>query len=910
MDIDAINQSEGPPGDSSHFNASNSALNEPKPPDIGRKRKTDVAPDDSMDLDGESSDAVENGELEPSFVTAGSVMADDSFDDTQEASNALNTLNEGPEMSIMDSFETSVSKNSSHHVIEEEHDPLLAAKGDTVMISPSPTSSSDLSKPTSTSDSVEITNVYIKEKNPKSQKNNLSENEEIKKNQENRKSKKQTSGAPLTDSIWNGQNASLQHHKNNSSIKLLSKDRLIKDLEKLGSGLNKNWEEDKFTDDLTFKKIRRLGFAKNYVTSHSQQEWAGEQGRIDRWNIPQEFLIDSLSLLGEHEYQKRAIELRIDRFEYKDTQLDPSKELSLKEKLEVIEDHFSHLPEKFYETALQLETKLKQVRAAKTNFLDLLAKATGEDKEARPSYLRAIHENEIQERDLMAQLTKENTLRAIVPLMMIRPLSNSTAYMSLSPIEGPKTSTQGPSLLMSLKKLLRQGYEGSTSDYYFKLSMIPSKPLANMFLVGLEHPSDHKNPEMAISELFNRGSMQITSSHNLNFSKFPSDVYSVEEKVKYEILVAHSERIRNTYYLDKDKEKSKSFYLIATDSGKVPTRKNANLPNYSLEIISTFKFCSYCHESDHPTFKCTKTNKNRTTYYPLSTPMVATYTSARESTTDNGSKFRKVRTGAFTEVTKGVKPQKIQQTIVNHGSNSFMNLPMEEPPSSTTDPTSTTAFSRQPTSTPTTPRQRQTQSQTPATKTKTTQDLDSEDIVIQTTTSIQTEANTITPPSTPFTVQTHKTTDTPSSMGASSTRRTPYSRPINKRQDATSPTQRLEPLRARKTPSRQNTAQLADARSWSERYPQRLRDNPPKTGSVDFSFSQIGSSIDPLKSTNTTPAMISSPIGSSFSITEASQQQLANPIQLRSEVLPSQDTIPDWSTLQDTSTNDTPSQLN
>ncbi|EAZ62758.2 repeat protein 2 [Scheffersomyces stipitis CBS 6054] len=546
----AINQSEGPPGDSSHFYASNSALKEPKPPDIGRKRKTDVAPDDSMDLDGESSDAVENDELEPSFVTAGSVIADDSFEDTQEASNALNTLNEAPEMSTMDSFETSVSKNSSHHVIEEEHDTVLAAKGDTVMISPNPTSSSDWSKPTST----------------------------------------------------------------------------------------------------------------------------------------------------KHEYQKRAIELRIDRFEYKDTQLDPSKELSLKEKLAVIEDHFSHLPEKFSETALQLETKLKQVRAAKTNFLDLLAKATGEDKDARPSYLRAIHENEIQERDLMVQLTKENTLRAIVPLMMIRPLSNSTAYMSLSPIEGPKTSTQGPSLLMSLKKLLRQGYEGSTSDYYFKLSMIPSKPLANMFLVGLEHPSDHKNPEMAISELFNRGSMQITSSHNLNFSKFPSDVYSVEEKVKYEILVAHSERIRNTYYLDKDKEKSKSFYLIATDSGKVPTRKNANLPNYSLEIISTFKFCSYCHESDHPTFKCTKTNKNRTTYYPPSTPMVATYTSNRESTTDNGSKFRKVRTGAFTEVTKGVKPQKIQQTIVNNGSNSFMNLPMEEPPSSTTDPTSTTAFSRQPTS--------------------------------------------------------------------------------------------------------------------------------------------------------------------------------------------------------------------
>ena len=107
----------------------------------------------------------------------------------------------------------------------------------------------------------------------------------------------------------------------------------------------------------------------------------------------------------------------------------------------------------------------------------------------------------------MVQLTKEGTLRAIVPLMMIRPLSNSTAYMSLSPIERPKTLAQGPSLLLSLKNSLRQGYEGAASDYYFKLSMIPSKPLANMFLVGLEHPSDHKNLEMAIGELFNRGSM-------------------------------------------------------------------------------------------------------------------------------------------------------------------------------------------------------------------------------------------------------------------------------------------------------------------------------------------------------------------------------------------------------------------
>ncbi|ABN68272.2 predicted protein [Scheffersomyces stipitis CBS 6054] len=181
-ELQPINQPEGPLGIFSGESSSNQALNEPKPPDIDRNPHDHVAPPDSMDLDGESSDAVETGELEPSFVTAGSVIADDSFDDTQEASNALNTLNEGPEMSTMDSFETSVSKNSSHHVIEEEHDPVLAAKGDTVMISQNPTSISDWLKSTSTSDSVEITNVYIKEKNPKSQKKSFQKMKKSKKN--------------------------------------------------------------------------------------------------------------------------------------------------------------------------------------------------------------------------------------------------------------------------------------------------------------------------------------------------------------------------------------------------------------------------------------------------------------------------------------------------------------------------------------------------------------------------------------------------------------------------------------------------------------------------------------------------------------------------------------------------------
>ncbi|ABN68079.2 predicted protein [Scheffersomyces stipitis CBS 6054] len=112
MDIDSINESEGPHEDSSRFNVSNKALNEPKPSDIGRKRHSDVARDDSMDLDGEFSDAVETGEFEPSFVTARSTTADDSLAATQEISNVSNTLNEEPEMSIMDSFETSVLKIS------------------------------------------------------------------------------------------------------------------------------------------------------------------------------------------------------------------------------------------------------------------------------------------------------------------------------------------------------------------------------------------------------------------------------------------------------------------------------------------------------------------------------------------------------------------------------------------------------------------------------------------------------------------------------------------------------------------------------------------------------------------------------------------------------------------------------
>ncbi|EAZ63939.2 hypothetical protein PICST_28618 [Scheffersomyces stipitis CBS 6054] len=101
---------EGPLGVFSGESSSNQALNEPKPPDIDRNPHDHVAPPDSMDLDGESTDADENGNLEPSFVTAVSSTSEEPAQLRDNPMDESVIQNQTPLSPTMESFETSVSE--------------------------------------------------------------------------------------------------------------------------------------------------------------------------------------------------------------------------------------------------------------------------------------------------------------------------------------------------------------------------------------------------------------------------------------------------------------------------------------------------------------------------------------------------------------------------------------------------------------------------------------------------------------------------------------------------------------------------------------------------------------------------------------------------------------------------------
>ncbi|ABN68419.2 repeated sequence with similarity to MUC1 [Scheffersomyces stipitis CBS 6054] len=166
-----INQPEGPLGVFSGESSSNQALNEPKPPDIDRNPHDHVAPHDSMDLDGESTDADENGNLEPSFVTAVSSTSEEPAQLRDNPTDESVIQNQTPLSPTMESFETSVSEIFQSHVLDEVHDQEMAANDDNEMDHISLNSTTSLSNLPEQEDSLL---VHQLKENTKTQKNSES----------------------------------------------------------------------------------------------------------------------------------------------------------------------------------------------------------------------------------------------------------------------------------------------------------------------------------------------------------------------------------------------------------------------------------------------------------------------------------------------------------------------------------------------------------------------------------------------------------------------------------------------------------------------------------------------------------------------------------------------------------------
>ncbi|ABN64920.2 predicted protein [Scheffersomyces stipitis CBS 6054] len=714
-DLRPINQPEGPLGVFSGESSSNQALNEPKPPDIDRNPHDHVAPPDSMDLDGESTDADENGDLEPSFETALSTTSEEPAQLRDNPMDGSVSQNQTQLSSTMDSFETSVSKNFHDHVIGQVHDQEMAANDENEMVS---TSLESTSRSTDLPEQEDSLLIHHQHENAKTQKNkenlqnsqkNTGNLQNSKKNSKNSKNSKTTQ--PNVDQIFpilgtasksaktglRTFNIAKQvpipilNPKNGPSASQLQKvivDRdsspILQDAKTRRKQLTELHETTGHLSEEQYRQLANTYYLQKYANSLSDLNWAGQEERLKAWNVPQDFCLTALGEIARNSNEKRYVRLQIDAFYNKNDHLDQRHSMRAEEMAKIIEKHLTEtIPNKWPMVSQNNNKTLNELHKSLEFLKSQFDPGSNDEFEATKDI-----------KDKMQQLSREISFSATMRDVkdkfhtIVRDNTHvdfrfgSIVTQDRIPESAQQKSTPMTTWLERFQQLFHSPYVGSEDTFEFQLSLVRPKQLSNMYLVGIKASSDFPDPRDILDIMFHTKDFEIPQYIDTSLpSRKPS---RRQDRIPYEILHQFIRKAPILNYTDKKADFTHvSFFLIGSNSDNIPNRKSIFLENVQLDIISSYQFCFRCHNNKHTTKRCpvpkstTLFQSRPLTQWPTKVPSPnkqnhpITHTTGPRTTNQDGDGFSRPTKRSRQKTTPS--PPTIPQQ-----QNSFEVLPIED----------------------------------------------------------------------------------------------------------------------------------------------------------------------------------------------------------------------------------------
>ena len=119
-----------------------------------------------------------------------------------------------------------------------------------------------------------------------------------------------------------------------------------------------------------------------------------------------------------------------------------------------------------------------------------------------------------------------------------------------------------------------------------------------------------------------------------------------------------------------------AFYLIATESDRIPNRKNGRLNGVQLDIITSYQFCFKCHTNQHSTKRCPVFKAPHAPVHYFYQNELSQYVTPNQHPNKRPSQPQTAKDG-FHPVTKGTTRRKESQPLISQhsqGGNRFAPL--------------------------------------------------------------------------------------------------------------------------------------------------------------------------------------------------------------------------------------------
>ncbi|KAG2731760.1 hypothetical protein G9P44_005347 [Scheffersomyces stipitis] len=338
----------------------------------------------------------------------------------------------------------------------------------------------------------------------------------------------------------------------------------------------------------------------SHLEGLSEANYKGQQKRFDDWDTPEEVRVSTLSTIGRNVAEKLDVRVHIDSFEYRSNSLKP--QMSIEDKARIILTHFKEtIPGRLEELEEHTEQSIASLKKSLQFYQNQISPGDPSEQELK----RGINNTQLEIEDLEKALQITQRIYDIKEYFHIHIRDNSHLNFNFSITESntvvPRFKSQGPKKWSKTKfeEIFDPYYIGEEGNYRFTLKLIPLSSYPNVFLVGIKAPIGNKNLDNLLEAMFNPNTLdtyQVPQYRSLRREE--------REPIVYDILARHRREVPLHKGRSTSSRFQSAFYLIATESDRIPNRKNAFMQGVQLDIISSYQFCFKCHTNQHSTKRC------------------------------------------------------------------------------------------------------------------------------------------------------------------------------------------------------------------------------------------------------------------------------------------------------------------